>query len=215
VAEEEAKGPEELPTEGDELEAGYEAAVEEAADEAEPLADAIEDAEQDADLVDVVDAPAGTELGDEDLAEPEAFDVDDEEAEELEEGSTADVDVDQLEEAEEDAAEADSPKPVAKDRPTRKSGAATASATASVKVPEKKNRPTRTRAAATALDAPKKTTLGQFISQVIQELKKVVWPSSGQLWQYFIVVLVFVLFMIAFIGVLDYLFGMLVMWLFK
>ena len=228
MAEEEAKGPEALPAEGDELEAGYQAAEDDVSKADEPLTPTVDETvEEDADTVepdeegiDVVDAPSGAELGEGDLPEPEAFEVDDEEAEELEDeqDDLDDIDEAQLEEAEEDAAQAKSPAPVAtksaKDRPTRKP-AATPSFQATAKVPEKKNRPTRTRAEATALDAPKKTTLGTFISQVVQELKKVVWPSSAQLWQYFVVVLIFVLVIIAFIGVLDYAFGLLVMWLFK
>jgi len=73
--------------------------------------------------------------------------------------------------------------------------------------PVKKNRPTRTRAEATQADAPKRTGLGEFIGQIIQELKKVSWPSSGQLTRFFIVVLVFVVFMITLISLLDLFFG--------
>ena len=92
---------------------------------------------------------------------------------------------------------------------------ATVGATTSGATSAKKNRPTRSRAQATVSDAPKKTSLGMFVSQVVQELKKVSWPTSAQLWQYFIVVLVFVLFMIAFIGLLDLLFGWLMLKLFS
>ncbi len=46
-----------------------------------------------------------------------------------------------------------------------------------------------------------------FYRQVVAELRKVVWPSQQQLVTYFIVVLVFVLALIAYVSVLDVLFG--------
>ena len=92
--------------------------------------------------------------------------------------------------------------PETKGKPTRAKLADTHS-----NAPVKKNRPTRTRAEATAADAPKKTGPGKFIGQVVQELKKVSWPSRPEMVRFFIVVLVFVLFMIALISGLDVLFG--------
>ncbi len=47
-----------------------------------------------------------------------------------------------------------------------------------------------------------------FFRQVIAELRKVIWPTRDQLVTYFLVVLVFVLFMIAFVSLLDYAFNM-------
>ncbi|MDT9592041.1 preprotein translocase subunit SecE [Nocardioides zeae] len=46
-----------------------------------------------------------------------------------------------------------------------------------------------------------------FYKQVVAELRKVVWPTQPQLVTYFIVVMVFVLFMIAFVSLLDLGFG--------
>ena len=43
-----------------------------------------------------------------------------------------------------------------------------------------------------------------FFRQVIAELRKVIWPTRDQLITYFLVVLVFVLFMIAFVSVFDF-----------
>jgi len=64
---------------------------------------------------------------------------------------------------------------------------------------------------------PKRTTPGerehkratpvQFVREVVGELKKVVWPTWDQLRQYFVVVLVFVLIMIAIVFGLDLGFG--------
>ncbi len=46
-----------------------------------------------------------------------------------------------------------------------------------------------------------------FYRQVIAELKKVVWPTRPQVVNYFWVVLVFVLIMMAFVAGLDFGFG--------
>ena len=46
------------------------------------------------------------------------------------------------------------------------------------------------------------------------ELRKVVWPTQEQLVTYFLVVMVFVLFMIALVSMLDLGFGKLVFWVF-
>ena len=46
-----------------------------------------------------------------------------------------------------------------------------------------------------------------FLRQVVAELRKVVWPSQQQLVTYFLVVMVFVLFMIAIVSLLDLGFG--------
>ena len=207
MAEDKAKGPEgadeditagvDAASDGVNEDDGYTSNAEEAADDKQ----ADESGEPDTEV------PPGEELADEKLKNPEPFEIveEDEELEESDddsilsmfEGIDDEEDEEKLAEAEEEAAE------MASTRPVRKS-AETAVKTA---VPEKKNRPTRTRAQATQSDAPKKTTPVQFTGQVVQELKKVSWPTSAQLMQYFIVVLIFVVFMIAFIGLLDVLFG--------
>ncbi|MPV36496.1 preprotein translocase subunit SecE [Georgenia subflava] len=53
-----------------------------------------------------------------------------------------------------------------------------------------------------------------FVRQVIAELKKVVRPTRNELVTYFSVVLVFVLAIMAFVGLLDLTFGQLVLWIF-
>ena len=138
-----------------------------------------------------------------------------------------DFDEDQLEQAEAELAEAEREEQIAAKpgRPAKWIQPKTAEAdesdtadspaqTTRSNAPVKKNRPTRTRAEATHSDAPKKTGLGDFLSQIVQELKKVSWPTGPQLVRYFVVVLVFVLFMIAFIGLLDLFFGWLMLKLF-
>ncbi len=49
-----------------------------------------------------------------------------------------------------------------------------------------------------------RTSLALFFRQVIAELRKVIWPTRDQLVTYFLVVLVFVMFMMAFVSVLDF-----------
>jgi preprotein translocase subunit SecE len=59
-------------------------------------------------------------------------------------------------------------------------------------------------------DQPEKrerTTPVKFVRQSVGELRKVVYPSGQQLIKYFVVVLVFVLFVIAYVSVLDLGFG--------
>jgi preprotein translocase subunit SecE len=52
-----------------------------------------------------------------------------------------------------------------------------------------------------------RTTPIKFVRQSIGELRKVVYPTGPQLINYFVVVLVFVLFVIAFVSLLDLGFG--------
>jgi preprotein translocase subunit SecE len=75
-----------------------------------------------------------------------------------------------------------------------------------------KRSPTRSpKGGATARrDQPEKrerTTPVKFVRQSIGELRKVVYPTGQQLINYFIVVLVFVLFIIAYVSLLDLGFG--------
>ena len=42
-----------------------------------------------------------------------------------------------------------------------------------------------------------------FIRQVVDEMKKVVYPTGEELWRYSLVVIVFVLIIMAFVGVID------------
>ncbi|MDY3664817.1 preprotein translocase subunit SecE, partial [Schaalia hyovaginalis] len=46
-----------------------------------------------------------------------------------------------------------------------------------------------------------------FITQVIAEMKKVVYPTGEETWTYFVVVVVFVAAIMAFTGLLDLGFG--------
>mgnify|MGYP000854187926 FL=1 len=54
-----------------------------------------------------------------------------------------------------------------------------------------------------------------FFRQVVDELRKVVWPTGSELWTYFLVVVVFIVAIMAFTGVLDFAFDRLVMWVFS
>jgi len=54
----------------------------------------------------------------------------------------------------------------------------------------------------------------RFLREVVAELRKVIWPTRKELITYTVVVLVFVSFMVALIGVLDIAFAKGVLWLF-
>jgi preprotein translocase subunit SecE len=65
-------------------------------------------------------------------------------------------------------------------------------------------------------DGPdKRTSLPTYYRQVVAELRKVVYPTQEQLITYFIVVMVFVVFMMALVSVLDLAFGKLVFAIFS
>lgn len=69
----------------------------------------------------------------------------------------------------------------------------------------------------TPLPAKKRSIFARFalfIRQIIAELKKVVRPSRDELWTFFLVVIVFVLAIMVFVGVLDFLFGQVVLFIF-
>ncbi|WP_028643338.1 preprotein translocase subunit SecE [Nocardioides sp. URHA0020] len=55
--------------------------------------------------------------------------------------------------------------------------------------------------------APKRTSIPTFYRQVVAELRKVVYPTQEQLITYFIVVMVFVVFMMTLVSLLDLGFG--------
>jgi len=241
VAEDKAKGPEgaddnltegaDVPSDAIADDDGYTSNADEESttvDEESAVVD-----EEPAEPQDIGEVPSGELLADENLHTPEPFELaeDDEELEDEDaddasilamfHGIDAEDDEERLAQAEEEAAEMESSRPVRKRAPkTEKSAKADAAqqmedATQTVTAPAKKNRPTRTRAQATQSDGPKKTGPAQFVGQVVVELKKVSWPTSAQLMVYFFVVLVFVVFMIAFIGLLDLLFGWLMLHLFS
>ena len=59
-------------------------------------------------------------------------------------------------------------------------------------------------------DEHKRTGVATFYRQVVAELRKVVWPTQEQLVTYFLVVLVFVVFFMTLVSLLDLGFGKLV-----
>lgn len=77
--------------------------------------------------------------------------------------------------------------------------------------PVRKSAPTRTRAEATGSseehDPWSTKSPVTFVKQSVNELRKVVWPTGREMSGYFVAVLVFVLFIITFVGLLDLLFG--------
>ncbi|MGY4719566.1 preprotein translocase subunit SecE [Naumannella huperziae] len=63
-------------------------------------------------------------------------------------------------------------------------------------------------------DGPERIGPIRFIQQCVAELRKVVWPSGSQWQQYFVVVLIFVVFMITVTSLLDLGYGTLLLRLF-
>ena len=51
------------------------------------------------------------------------------------------------------------------------------------------------------------TGLGQFIREVYEELRKVVWPTWSELYRYTLIVIVTVIILGVFIGGADYILG--------
>lgn len=131
------------------------------------------------------------------LNDPGSYEVttDELEAEELDEATATD-DADQLEEATSVAALARSQRPRRK-APVAPKGEAT---------PRNRKRPVAA--------ADRRTTPAMFVNESVEELKKVVWPTPTQVRQYYWVVLVFVLAVVAFVGVLDFAFGWVLLKLF-
>ena len=71
--------------------------------------------------------------------------------------------------------------------------------------PEAKGRPTRKRDGREP--AKHRTGPVTFVRESVGELRKVVYPTGPQLLKYFVVVLIFVLFVIAYVSLLDLGFG--------
>ncbi len=155
------------------------------------------------------------ELLGEDLVEPEAYDVapDEIEAEELDavDAPVTSDDADrtpevadpaQLAAAESVAQRARSSRPVRKVPDAPQAAPAKGGATAA-----------RKRGGSQAV-ATRPTGPIQFAGESVEELKKVVWPTWSMVQQYFWAVLVFVLIVIAYVGLLDLGFGWLVLQLF-
>jgi preprotein translocase subunit SecE len=108
----------------------------------------------------------------------------------------------------EQPAEEDPPGPAVDGAAKLLEPAGVAATSARARADSRDRTPARTpKTAATAKrDQPVKrerTTPLKFIRQSIGELRKVVYPTSQQLINYFIVVLVFVLFVIAYVSLLD------------
>lgn len=47
------------------------------------------------------------------------------------------------------------------------------------------------------------TAIFRFIREIVAEMKKVHYPTKQELWSYFLVVIVFVIFMMVFTGLVD------------
>lgn len=142
---------------------------------------------------DATDEPTDQPGPDESSPEPPSPD------EKFHEQVGADADAEQ---AESDSDRADEPALVgasASRRPVRRESSEAST--------EKKGRSTRRREADEADGAAPRTGPVTFVNESVGELRKVVWPTSEMMRTYFVVVLVFVLFMITVVSLLDLLFG--------
>lgn len=167
---------------------------------------------------DVVD-PRGEDLASELLPDGADYQIapDETEAEELtdtEPGAPDEMiaDAEQLEEAEVAAERAPSTRPRKKAKavdtleadPESSTAVATTSPLRPKRVPVKKDAPTpKARKGGAVAVRDKRVGPVQFVNECVDELRKVVWPTGEQLGQYFVVVLVFVLFIIALVSLLD------------
>jgi preprotein translocase subunit SecE len=79
-----------------------------------------------------------------------------------------------------------------------KGSAAISPRTKKTKATPRQNRP---------VEKERRTGPVKFVKESVAELRKVVYPTGQQLLQYFVVVLIFVLFIIGIVSVLDLLFG--------
>ena len=111
----------------------------------------------------------------------------------------------------EDQFDEDSSEDGAEDDDTEKAGGKTSKVVArkTAKPPVKKTTATKKRAKAERdeYDPYRAKNPAQFVRQSAAELKKVVWPSWGELTVLFSAVLLFVLFIIAYVMLLDNGFG--------
>jgi preprotein translocase subunit SecE len=83
--------------------------------------------------------------------------------------------------------------------------------------PTKNGAGTATKTAKKAADRPSRNPFAfvwNYLLQVVAELRKVIWPNRKQMVSYTIVVLMFLAFMVALIGGVDYGLGRLVMLVF-
>lgn len=101
------------------------------------------------------------------------------------------------------AAAAETDRPEAEPEPAR-IGAGRARTTA----PVRRERPTVTGTGS------KRTTPAKFVVESVGELRKVVWPTGNEVQQYFVIVLVFVLFIMTVVSLLDLGFGWLILKMF-
>lgn len=99
-------------------------------------------------------------------------------------------------------------RPARPPRPVRR----TTQAESEVELAASSQRPSRRDSSVAATS--RRTTPGMFVNQSVGELRKVIWPTADQLRQYFVVVLLFVLFIVAYVGLLDAGFGWLMLKLF-
>ncbi|MDO4413422.1 preprotein translocase subunit SecE [Cutibacterium sp.] len=183
-------------------------------------------------------APRGEDLASRNLPEAEDYDVVDPQAEELTTPDKTDPkdggidDPEQLQEAEKAATSARSSRPVRKKdaagkparrgMPERQDSQDNSDEKPADKPDGRKPKrkltkaPVRKQASKQKSAEERKHRTGPvtFTKQSVAELRKVKWPTGDELGQYFLVVLIFVLLIIAYVSGLDVLFGWIIIKLF-
>ena len=80
---------------------------------------------------------------------------------------------------------------------------------------DEKGQPTRApRQAPARKPEDGRTSLPQYLREVRSELRKVAWPTWPEVRKYSVVVLITVMFFMAYVGGLDYVFGLFSSWLY-
>lgn len=115
---------------------------------------------------------------------------------------TADINEAKLDRATDEAADEARSDDVARTVPARRASGRTRTT-----APVRKKTVQQAGADPVATAGTERSTPVKFVAESIGELRKVVWPTGSQLQQYFVVVLVFVLFIMTIVSLLDLAFG--------
>lgn len=202
---------------GEPDDAGRGDAASDRAEESEPQADAVDEAAEGEPQTDADDSAA-----DDAAADQAATDAEDQDASQADDDQPGDA------EREAEAGGSKGKKEVASAttrsrsasgaRSVRSARATSSGRTTSVRAAEAgKGRATVSRAEAEAGRQPRPNLFARilrFVREVIAELRKVVTPTRNELFTYSAVVVVFLIIMMAYVGVLDYGVGRLVLWAF-
>lgn len=135
-----------------------------------------------------------------DVFEDELAPIEEDQLDDIVGDDSLDLDDPELENAEREP----EPAVLGSKRPVRKSAV---NAEAETTAPKRRKKQSATPKQNREDEEEPRTSPPEFVRQSVGELRKVVWPTGEQVRGYFVVVLVFVLFIIAFVSALDLVFG--------